>query len=129
MKIVAIILAVILVVLSFGLAVHYNQNALTVRRDLDRERYSRIVAEENLDKASVRMKSLETEIAKLQQKYQSTEKFLAETKELSVDLERQLRQLTQTRTSLETKVTELERALSIDSQAQPSDVTGGGDAI
>lgn len=129
MKIVAIILAVILVVLSFGLAVHYNQNALTVRRDLDRERYSRIVAEENLDKASVRMKSLETEIAKLQKKSQSTEKSLGEIKESSADLERQLDQLIQTRTSLETKVTELERALSVDSQIQPIGSTGGGDAI
>ena len=112
MKVVAILLAVILVVVSFGLAVNYNQTALKVKKDLERERYSRMVAEESSEKLNAKIRSLEGDVARYQQKSQTTGRVLDQLKSANADLESRLDRTVRDRESLELKVRELEQVLT-----------------
>ena len=44
------IVVVLAAIISCGLAIVFNQNAVTAQNELDGERYKRIVAEESLSK-------------------------------------------------------------------------------
>ncbi len=112
MKIAAIGLGVILFVLSFGLAVHYNQNALNFRADLERERYARLVAEENGERVSGQIRQLETELAKIQKKMAGAQKSLDQSQLANADLQARLEEEAAIRESLEKKMKDLEGALA-----------------
>ncbi|OGX43507.1 MAG: hypothetical protein A3G91_03950 [Omnitrophica WOR_2 bacterium RIFCSPLOWO2_12_FULL_50_9] len=112
MKIAAIGLGVILFVPSFGLAVHYNQNALNFRADLERERYARLVAEENGERVSGQIRQLETELAKIQKKMAGAQKSLDQSQLANADLQARLEEEAAIRESLEKKMKDLEGALA-----------------
>lgn len=112
MKIAAIGLGLILFVLSFGLAVHYNQNALNFRADLERERYARLVAEENGERVSGQIRQLETELAKIQKKMAGAQKSLDQSQLANADLQARLEEEAALRGSFEKKMKELEGALA-----------------
>ncbi len=112
MKIVAILLAVVLVAVSFGLAINYNQTALRVKKDLERERYARMVAEESSEKLNAKLHSLEGDIARYQQKSQTTQSVVDQLKSVNADLESRLERTAQDRESLKLKVRDLEQALT-----------------
>lgn len=122
MKIAAIGLGVILFVLSFGLAVRYNQNALNFRADLERERYARLVAEENGERVSGQIRQLETELAKIQKKMAGAQKSLDQSQLTNADLQARLEEEAALRGSLEKKMKELEGALA-DALKQKESVT------
>ena len=86
MKTTAVILAGILILLSFALAIHFNQGTIETKRKLDRERYVRLTAEENLEKANARVSHLEDDVTRLTSKVNSTEKLLEQTKDINAQL-------------------------------------------
>lgn len=112
MKVAAILLAVVLVTVSFGLAIAYNQTALKVKQDLDRERYARMVVEEGSEKLNTEIRLLEGDIARYQQKSQTAQRVLEQIKSANADLESRLEKAVRDRESLELKVSELEQALT-----------------
>lgn len=78
MRVVPIILIILVIVFGFGLALHYNQHALNVQRNLEAERYNRIIAEEGLEKVSTKIDSFKTELAETQKEFFAMQKRLAE---------------------------------------------------
>ena len=112
MKVVAILLAVILIAVSFGLAINYNQTALKAKKDLERERYVRMVAEESSEKLNAKLHSIEGDIVRYQQKSQTAQSVVDQLKSVNADLETRLDKTARDRESLELKVRELEQTLT-----------------
>lgn len=108
MKVIAIILAVALVVFCFGIAIHFNQNVLQTRRILENERYTRLTAEENLEKATAQIRNLENELGRAQAKIQNTEKLLDQTKSVNGALQERMEEATTLQKSLQQKLEQLQ---------------------
>jgi len=83
---------IILLVLSCGLAVRYNQDASYAIDELDGERYKRMVAEENLKKANQQVSGLSAEKKRLQSKIEDIEMVLEKTMSLNSDYKNRLDQ-------------------------------------
>lgn len=123
MKVVAILLAVVLIAVSFGLAINYNQTSLKAKKDLERERYARMVAEESSEKLNAKLRSLEGDIVRYQQKSQTAQSVVEQLKSVNEDLETRLDKTARDRESLELKVRELEQTLTNQNAAAvPADV-------
>ena len=106
-----ILISVIVLMVGFLLmALTSNQAVGHIKRDLDQERYKRIVAEENLSKASAKVNSLEMELSSTRDKIQSVQVILQEGKTVTTDLKVQLERMTKTKEALEKKIEELRNA-------------------
>lgn len=117
-----ILLVVIVLMIGFlFMALSSNQTAGHIKRDLDQERYKRIVAEENLGKASSKINSLETELSGTRDKIQSAQAILQEGKAETSDLKIQLEHMTKAKEALEKKIEELKNATA--SEAVPTEPT------
>lgn len=95
MKVVAIVLAVALVVFCFGLAIHFNQNVLQARKVLESERYTRLTAEESLEKAASQIRNLENELEQTQSVNAQLQERVAEGATLQKSLQQRIQQLEQ----------------------------------
>ena len=103
-----ILLVVIVLMVSFLLmALSSHQSIGHIKRDLDQERYKRMVAEENLNKASGKISTLETELSNTKDKIQSVQAILQEGKSETSDLKTQLERVTKAKEILEKKIEEL----------------------
>ena len=106
-----ILISVIVLMVGFLLmALTSNQAVGHIKRDLDQERYKRIVAEENLSKASAKVNSLEMELSSTRDKIQSVQVILQEGKTVTTDLKVQLERMTKNKEALEKKIEELRNA-------------------
>lgn len=110
MKVVAIILAVVLIVFCFGVAIHFNQNVLQTRKVLESERYTRLTAEENLEKAMAEIRNLERELTQAQSKIKNSEKVLEQTKSINMELQSRMEEAAILQKTLQKKIEELEPA-------------------
>lgn len=99
-------------VLSFGLAVHYNQKAMNFRADLERERYARLMAEENGENAHAQIRHLEENLANAQKKMASAQRSLEQSQSAYADWQAQREEEMAIRASLEQKIREIEGALA-----------------
>lgn len=109
MKVVAIVLAVALLVFCFGLAIHFNQNVLQARRVLENERYTRLTAEESLEKATAQIRNLENDLERAQAKVKSAEKLLEQTKSLNTQLQERVAEGATLQKSLQQRIQQLEQ--------------------
>ncbi len=109
MKVIAIILAVTLVIFCFGVAIHFNQNVLQTRKILENERYTRLTAEESLEKAASEIRNLENELDRAQTKIKSTEKLLEQTKSLNAQLQERVEESATLQRSLQQRIQQLEQ--------------------
>lgn len=109
MKIIAIVLAVALVVFCFGLAIHFNQNVLQTRKVLESERYTRLTAEESLEKAATQIRSLENKLERAQAKAASAEKLLEQTQSLNAQLQERVAEGATLQKSLQQRIQQLEQ--------------------
>lgn len=106
-----ILLVVIVLMVGFLLmTLSSNQTLGHMKRDLDQERYKRIVAEENLNKASVKISTLETELSTTRDKIQSIQAILQEGKNETSDLKGQLESVIKAKEALEKKIEQLKNA-------------------
>lgn len=104
------ILTILSVIAVAALSVLFNIVGHTTRakEDLNQERYLRLTTEENLEKAKVRISSLETELARMQNKIKNTERILEETAGINHDLKINLDKTASINEHLKKKVKELE---------------------
>ncbi len=109
MKIIAIVLAVVLVAFCFGVAIHFNQNVLQTRKVLESERYTRLTAEEGLEKASAQIRNLENELVRAQTKIKSTEKLLDQAKSLNTQLQERVEEAATLEKSLQQRIQNLDQ--------------------
>lgn len=112
MKIVVIGFTVVLIVLSCGLAIRYNQDAGSARHDLDGERYKRMVLEERLQKADQDILSLNSNLERALNKVENITFVFKNTKAMNVDLRSRLDKASIIQTSLDKRISELLQLVS-----------------
>ena len=112
MRIVLIGFVIVLLVLSCGLAVRYSRDANYAHGELNGERYERMVAEENLQKANMRISSLEGELKREQDKAGQMEVILEKTKAVNEDLKARLDKAAEIKKSLDKRIADLQQMTS-----------------
>jgi len=112
MKVVFIGFAVVLIVLSCGLAIRYNQDAGSARHELDGERYKRMVSEEKLQEAGQKVNSLSADLKRAQNKIDTMTFALDNTKAMNSDLRSRLDKASRIQSSLDRQISELQQLVS-----------------
>lgn len=112
MKIVLIGFTIVLIVLSCGLAIRYNQDAGHARHELDGERYKRMVSEEKLQEVGRKITALSADLKHAQSKIESMTVVLENTKEMNMDLRRRLDKASKIQISLDKRISELQQLVS-----------------
>jgi uncharacterized protein HemX len=118
------IILVIAILLAVGLSVMvvcFAQRADKSGKSLEEERYSRMVAEETLQKNDGKLTTLQESLKDDQNKIAKIEDILNQEKSVNSDLKKQYAELTQAKTTLEVKLQTMlqEKATAVSaSQAQ-----------
>ena len=107
-----LVAVVILMVMTGVMAVNTQRTLGKFQQNLDRERYQRMVAEENLNKAATKISSLESELGTIRDKIQSAQVILEEGQKTNADLQSQLEAITKAKETLEKRMEELKTASS-----------------
>ncbi len=104
---------VVVVVLMAGfclMAFSSNQTVAHIKEELNQERYKRMVAEENLNKVTLRAGTLEADLNNAREKLQSIQTIIQEGKLQTLDLKTQLESVIKAKEVLEKKIEELKGA-------------------
>lgn len=112
MKVVLIGFTIVLIVLSCGLAIRYNQDAGYARHELDGERYKRMVAEESAQAAGQEVKALSADLKRALDKIENMTLVLEGTKEMNIDLRSRLDRASRIQVSLDKRISELQQLVS-----------------
>ncbi|GEM_PF-2641239 len=126
MRIVAISLAVALVLFCFGVAIHFNQNVLQSRKVLENERYTRLTAEESLEKAVSKISSLENELERAQVKVKSAETLLEQAKSANEQLQERIKEGAALQKSLQQRIEQLDPVPTNQSNSDSGAPTAAG---
>jgi len=101
------IILVISLLLAVGLSVvvvRFAEKADKAGKSLEEERYSRMVAEETLQKNDAKLTTFQEEVKEDQDKMSKIADILEQEKGVNADLKKQYDQLTQAKTDLESKL-------------------------
>lgn len=101
MRLLTIILAVTLAVISCVTASFYHRHSRAAQKELIQERYLRMVAEEEWDKSQNRLGSLESELERTHNKIKNAERQLQETRSINDELKNLLEKASQANQDLE----------------------------
>ena len=94
-------LTLLVATVSIFLLVRFNQENAEKTQSLEQERFSRMTAEEDLQKDEYRIKKLEADLQTAQVKSSKTQEALDREKEVTAELKSQLEQLGKSKDSLE----------------------------
>jgi chromosome segregation ATPase len=126
------IILVISLLCAVGLTVvviRFAEKADKAGKSLDEERYSRMVAEETLQKNDAKLTTLQVELKEDQSKMTKIEDILDQEKNVNADLKKQYDDLTQAKANLESKlqtVLEEKAAAVMQAQAQQAAASSAG---
>src|SRR4051812_3372275 len=95
------IAGLIVVGVLVGLLLRFHQEAQTVSKSLETERYSRLVAEEKVVNTLSKIKQLENDLKASEEKIAKVQTVLKDQKSINVDLERQFDRLSKAKSDLE----------------------------
>lgn len=112
MRVVLIGFIIVLVVLSCGLAIRYNQDATYAHEELNGERYKRMTSEESLQQANAQVDSLKLELKIAHDKAETLETVLEKTKLINADLKSRLDKGAEIKAALDQKILELQNLVS-----------------
>ena len=101
------ILLVILVLICVGLIVAFVgifEKANKVTKNLDEERYSRMVAEESLQKSAAKVSTLEAQLKSANGKMSHVQDLIDQQKTANADLQKQYEDLSNVKAELEAKL-------------------------
>ncbi len=105
-----LLVAVVLTIGSCLIAVSSGRAAQKMQQSLDQERYQRMVAEEKLEKSSLQIASLESELDSVKGKIQGIQAIMQDGNHANADLKIQLESITKVKESLEKQLEEMQRA-------------------
>ncbi len=106
MKNQVLIVSAVLATGSLAVAVLFSQKVGQTSKDLELERYNRMVAEEKLEKATARLKSIENEFTNMQDQSQSLQTVLEKEKQASDKLRSELEKTSKLKDVLERELKE-----------------------
>jgi len=110
-KVVIIFFTIVLIVGSVGAAIYYNQNSFRSEEILNKERYTRMLTEENLEKANIKVSSLQGDMKDAKVKITSLEKLLQQKKLLAENLQSRLEKTLASEIALKEEIERLEHGL------------------
>jgi chromosome segregation ATPase len=94
---------------AIGIAVKFYQNSVQAARDLNKERYDRMVAEEKLTNLDARVNSLEIDLARSQNESESSQRRLNEIRKEAEAVKSQIDVLNKQKQELESKLNGLQK--------------------
>lgn len=103
---------VVFALAAIGIAVKFYQNSVQATRDLNKERYDRMVAEEKLTNLDSRVNSLEIDLARSQNESESSQRRLNEIRKEAESVKAQMDLLNQQKQELESKLNGLQKQSS-----------------
>jgi chromosome segregation ATPase len=104
MKDIILVLSLLIAVGLSVIVVRFAEKADKAGKSLEEERYSRMVAEETLQKNSAKLTTLQEALSEDQNKMSKIEDILNQEKNVNSDLKKQYDQLTEAKTNLENKL-------------------------
>ena len=104
MKDIFLVISLMVVLGLSVVVVRFAQKADKAGRSLEEERYSRMVAEETLQKNAAKLNNLQEAVKEDQDKMSKIEDILTQEKDVNSDLKKQYDQLTQAKADLEAKL-------------------------
>ncbi len=104
MKDVILVIALLMAVGLSVVVVRFNEKATKAGKSLQEERYSRMVAEESLQKNAAKVATLESQLKTAQDKMGKIEDILEQEKGVNSDLKSQYERLAQSKSELEGKL-------------------------
>ena len=114
-----LVVSLILLIGTCVMTLISNQITGRMQEALNQERYKRITAEENFNKAASKINSLENELAGVRDKIQSVQTILEEGKQTNADLESHLESVTKAKETLENKIDELQSQVAAAPKSTP----------
>ena len=114
-----LVVSLILLIGTCVMTLSSNQISGRMQEALNQERYKRITAEENFNKAASKINSLENELAGTRDKIQSVQTILEEGKQTNADLESHLASVTKAKEALEKKIDELKTQVAVAPKSTP----------
>jgi peptidoglycan hydrolase CwlO-like protein len=103
-KDILLVVLVIAFIVLLGVVLFVSEKANKVNKSLDEERYSRMVAEESLQKNAAKLSTLEAQLRLANQKMTNVQDLIDQQKSTNGDLQRQYGELLQAKADLEEKV-------------------------
>ena len=104
MKDVILVVAALVVVALSVLSVRMNEKATKFSKGLEEERYSRLVAEESVQKSAAKIVALSSELKSAQGKMAKVQAILDQEQNVNADLKAQFDRLAQAKSQLEEKL-------------------------
>ena len=101
------IILVVVILLSIGLSVmvvRFNEKATKAGKNLEEERYSRMVAEESLQKNSAKLMTLESQLKSASDRMAKIQDIVDQEKGVNQDLKKQYEKLSDLKAELESKL-------------------------
>ncbi|MEW5895997.1 MAG: hypothetical protein AB1650_09635 [Candidatus Omnitrophota bacterium] len=121
MKNTIVSVAVVVALLGCLLAVFANVSSSKLNRALDEERYKRMTAEQNLQKAEQNLSSAEAELGKAKSKMASIEKILNDGRLVEEQLKGELKAVQQENEELMTQLTDIQQTVTVaETQPEPA---------
>lgn len=121
------VILVVVILISIALSVmvvRFNEKATKATKSLEEERYSRMVAEETLQKNAAKIASYESQIKSASDKMNKVQDILDQEKNVNSDLKKQYDALVDKKAELEQKLQEaINQAASLQAAAQAAPVT------
>lgn len=111
MKVLLVLFTFILILSSASLAIYFNQNKQKAEGKLNRERYQRITAEEELQESQELNASLRQMLANTENKLNNVETILVQTRAMNSDLTTKLARTHEARRGLESELAQLRQTL------------------
>ena len=127
MKDIVLVISLLLAVGLSLMVVRFAQKADKSGKNLEEERYSRMVAEETLQKNDAKLTTLQELLKEDQNKMTKIEDILDQEKNVNLDLKKQYDELTASKTNLENKLqTMLQEKAATVSQAKAQSAPAKG---
>ena len=95
---------IIVVGVLIGFTVYFKQQAQTISKSLDAERYSRLVAEEKVVNTASKLKEAENDLKASEEKIAKIQTVLKDQKNVNEELEQQFERLSKAKTDLENQL-------------------------
>ena len=103
-KDILLVILTLVTVASLVVVVGVLEKENKVKKSLDEERYSRMVAEESLQKNAAKLAVLEAQLKTANDKMAKVQDLIDQEKSINIDLQKQYDELNKTKAELETKL-------------------------
>ena len=124
-KDIVLVLCVVLAVAGIAMAVMSMEKQRRLGKSLEEERYSRMVAEESLQKNAAKFATLENQLESTEGKMAKLKDVLDQEKSVNQDLKSQYERLEQSKANLEAKLQETLGSAGVESEPVAPPVVSG----